>query len=176
MTSLRALVAGFGLGVAALSGAGCSSDPHQGYSFSSSFRSDVTSVAVPVWVNNTFYHGLETKLAQALVAEIAKTTPYKVTSGEGAGSVLEGKITSVEMRKLSTSQDTGLVQELSLEIVCDFTWKDNRSGKVLTARRNFSAAKSFAPVTGVGQRIEVGENAAVQQLAVDIVGLMRSGW
>lgn len=164
-----------GLGIAAWV-AGCSSDPREGYSFEPSFRTDVKSVSVPVWVNKTFYHGLETKLAQALVTEISKSTPYRITSADGAGSVLEGTITSVEMRKLSTSQDTGLVQELSLEVVCDFTWKDNRSGKVLTARKNFSAARSFAPVQGVGQRIEVGEDAAVQQLAVDVVGVMRSGW
>ena len=165
-----------GLIVCAAGLVGCSSDPREGYSFAPSFRTDVKSVAVPVWQNNTFYHGLESKLAQALVTEITKTTPYRVTSSEGAGTVLEGTITSVDMKKLSTAQDTGLVQELSLEVVCDFSWKNNRTGKVLTARKNFSAARSFAPVHGVGERIEVGEDAAVQQLAKDIVEQMRNGW
>ncbi|MFT3685600.1 MAG: LptE family protein [Phycisphaerales bacterium] len=154
----------------------CADDPHQGYSFSQSFRTDVKTISVPVWHNNTFYPGLDAKLGQALVAEINKTTPYRVTSGDGATSVLEGTIVSAEMKKLSTGRESGLVQELSFEIVVDFTWKDNRTGKVLTARKNFSAARSFAPARGVGERIDVGEDAAAQQLAKDIIGEMRSGW
>ncbi|HYC99800.1 MAG TPA: LPS assembly lipoprotein LptE [Phycisphaerales bacterium] len=155
---------------------GCSSDPRQGYSFEPSFRNDVTTVSVPVWQNNTFYNGLEAKLAQALVTELSRSTPYKVTSSGNAGTVLEGTITSVELRDLSTGRETGLVQELSLEVVCDFAWKDTRSGKALAARRNFSAARSFVPANGARERIEIGENAAVQQLARDIVAEMRSGW
>lgn len=160
----------------AVSGHGCSSDPREGYSFNSSFRSDVKTVAVPVWTNNTFYHGMETKLAQALVTEINKTTPYKVTSNGNAGTVLEGTITSVNLRQLSTSPTTGLGQEMSLEVVCNFTWRDSGSNKVLTARRDFMAARSFVPANGVRERIDVGEDAAVQQLARDIIGEMRSGW
>lgn len=82
----------------------------------------------------------------------------------------------MDLRPLSTGRQTGMVQELSLEVVCDFTWKDNRSGKVLVAQRNFMAARSFVPANGVGERIEIGEDAAVQQLARDIVAEMRSGW
>jgi uncharacterized lipoprotein YmbA len=155
---------------------GCSSDPRQGYSFEPSFRSDVKTVSVPVWGNNTFYHGLEAKLAQALVAEINKSTPYRVTGTGNAGTVLEGTITSVELRQLSTGRNTGLVQEMSLEVVCDFAWKDNRTGKALTARKNFSVAKSFVPANGARERIEVGEDAAVQALARDVIEQMRSGW
>lgn len=176
MTRLTSIVCAAGLVMAGWSLSGCADDPHQGYSFSQSFRTDVKTVSVPVWSNNTFYHGIESKLAQALVTEINKTTPYRVTSGEAASTVLEGTITSVEMKKLSTGRDTGLGQELSLEVVCDFSWKDNRTSKVLTARKNFSAAKSFAPAKSVGERIEVGEDAAIQQLAKDIIAEMRSGW
>ena len=155
---------------------GCAGDPREGYSFQPAFRSDVTSVSVPMWANNTFHHGLEAKLAQALVQEINRSTPYKVTTVGNASTSLEGTITGVELRQLSTGHDSGLVQEMSLEVVCDFAWKDNRSGKALTARKNFSAARSFVPAHGVQERIEVGENAAVQQLARDIVAEMRSGW
>lgn len=155
---------------------GCAENPRDGYSFAQTFRADVKSVAVPAWTNNTFYSGLENKLAQALVSEITKTTPYKVVNNEGAGTRLEGTITSVELRQLSIGRQTGLVQELSLEIVCDFAWKDQRTGKDITARHNFSAARSFVPARGAGERIEVGEDAAVQQLARDVVNEMRSGW
>lgn len=78
MTSTR-LVAAAAVS-ALLAATGCSSDPRQGYSFEPAFRSDVKTVSVPVWTNNTFYHGLEAKVAQALVAEINKSTPYRVTS------------------------------------------------------------------------------------------------
>jgi len=174
VTSVRSVAAGVVLGVLAASG--CSSDPREGYSFEPAFRSDVKTVSVPVWTNNTFYHGLEAKVAQAIVSEINKSTPYRVTGAGNASTELGGTITAVEMRPLSTGRNTGLVQDLSLEVVCDFTWKDNRSGKVLVARRNFMAARSFVPANGVNERIEIGEDAAVQQLAKDIVAEMRSGW
>lgn len=170
-TSVVAALAAAGLLVA-----GCSSDPREGYSFSPSFRTDVKSISVAMWSNNTYYTGMESKIAEALVNELQRTSPYKVTTGENAASVLEGTLTGVEMKTLTTSRDTGLVQELSLEVVCDFTWKDTHTGKTLLARRNFSAARSFVPSHTVGERIEVGEAAAVQQLAKDIVNLMRSGW
>ncbi|HZW06955.1 MAG TPA: hypothetical protein VFF65_07510, partial [Phycisphaerales bacterium] len=83
---------------------------------------------------------------------------------------------AVDLRDLSTGRETGLVQELSFEVVCDFAWKDTRSGKALAARRNFSAARTFVPANGARERIEVGENAAIQQLAREIVAEMRSGW
>jgi hypothetical protein len=68
------------------------------------------------------------------------------------------------------------VQELSVQITVDFAWRDNRSGETLKARQNFSAADTFVPSNPTGERIEIGQNAAAQRLARDIVSELRGAW
>lgn len=155
---------------------GCATDPTQGYSFASTYRSDVKTIAVPVWTNTTYQQGLEARLAEAIVNEVRKSTPYAITEPATAQTVLSGTINSAELRTLSIGRDSGLVEELAFELVVDFEWKDTRTGKNLVARRQFSTARSFVPARGVGERIDVGQNATIQQLARDIVAEMRSGW
>jgi len=169
------------LSLAALSTAslvlpGCASDPRSGYSTQSTFSRQFETISVPVFRNSTFSRGVETQLTEALVAEIRQTTPYTVVQSGSPQTTLRGTITSAELRKLSTSRTSGMVEELAVVLTVDFEWKDNRTGKVLVARRNFVAAENFAPSTGIGERIETGQHATVQELARGIVAELRSGW
>lgn len=160
----------------AMGPAACSSDPSQGYSFASTYRQDVETVAVPIFANQTFDHGVEAELASAIVAELRKVTPWRVDQSGSAQTTLSGVVTSSELRKLTTARQTGLVETLALVISVDFEWKDNRTGRVLAARRDFSAAEAFTPARGVGERIDTGRHAAVQELARAIVNELRTGW
>jgi hypothetical protein len=155
---------------------GCSSDPRQGYSFSSTFRTDVDSISVPIFQNTTFTRGLEVELTEAVVAELRKSTDWRIVQEETAQTTLRGTITSSELRKLSTARNTGLVEELGVIVTIDFEWKDNRTGRILTARRGFTASQPFAPARGIGERIETGQHATVQEMARDIVAELRAGW
>lgn len=157
-------------------GAGCSSDPRSGYAFSGGFERTISSVAVPVWDNVTFHHGLESQLTDAIVQEIHQTTPWRTLRSDQGQTVLTGSITDVTLRRLSTARETGLVEELAVEITVDYTWKDGRTGKTLLARKGFRGVESFVPSRGVGERIEVGESGAVQAVARQVVASMRSGF
>ncbi|MDX2114866.1 MAG: LPS assembly lipoprotein LptE [Planctomycetota bacterium] len=156
--------------------AGCASSPQQGYSFTDAYRADVRTVAVPIFENSTFSHGLEFTLTDAIIKEIHRTTPWRVTSGDGADTTLSGAITDSEMRRLSRGSETGLVQELAVQLTVDFDWKKNRSGEVLVSRRNFKAADPFVPARGARERLNLGERAAIDELAKDIVAELRSSW
>ncbi len=155
---------------------GCASDPRTGYAFSSSYRTDIETIAVPIFDNTTFSHGLEVQLTDALVKEIHRSTPYRVVSGQRADTVLNGSITVADLQKLRTDPDSGLVQELGLELAVTFEWKDAHTGQVLVSRRNFRSAESFVPGRGAQERLESAESATVQQLARDMVGELRSAW
>jgi hypothetical protein len=61
-------------------------------------------------------------------------------------------------------------------ITIDYEWKDNRTGQVLLARTSFTSAEPFAPARGVADRIEAGQNAAIAELARDVVESLRSNW
>ena len=167
---LSAMVAGCALM------AGCSADPHKGYSFGTGFPKDVKSVSVPVFKNTSTTPGLETMVTESVIKELQRSSGLKVTAQEGADTVLRGAITDVEMRRLSVRSGTGLIQELAYQITVDFDWKDERSGAMLTSRRKFTATDTFVPATGVGERIETGQQAAAARLARDLVGELRAGW
>lgn len=168
---------------AALVGSGCASDATKGYTTASTFDSSVRSISVPMFENVTYARGLEVELAQAIVSEVRRTTPWRVEQGGGGGgaeTMLSGRIESSELRKLSTARETGLVEELAVQIVVNFEWRDTRSGRVLVSRRGFSAAEAFTPARGIkgqaGERLETGQHAAVVEMARAIVSELRSGW
>lgn len=154
----------------------CSSDPSGGYSFTSSYRTDIETVAVPIFDNSTYSHGLEVLLTDAIVKQIHSSTPYRVVAEDRADTVLSGTITETDLRKLRTDPDSGLVQELAYEMAVTFEWKDARTGQVLASRRNFRSSESFVPNLVAQERLESGEVATIQQLARDLVSELRSSW
>jgi hypothetical protein len=161
--------------VAAL-GAACSSDPRSGYAWGASRDESLGPIATPVWENETYSHGVEARLTEALAKEIQRTTPWKVASQESARTVIVGTIRSVELRKLSAADVSGLVEDVGVEITADFEWKERSSGRVIVARRGLRSIGTFVPALGVGERLEVGQNEAVGRLARDVVASMRAPW
>ncbi len=162
--------------LAALSLAGCASNPADGYAFATTYDQDISTVHVAAFGNNTFHHGLEFLLTDAIVKELRASTPWRVTGPGHAQTTLTGTIVGAEMRRLSTNRTSGLVQELAFILTIDYEWKDNRTGKVLVLRRSFTSAEPFAPAQGVQDRIEAGQNAAIAELARDVVESLRSNW
>ncbi len=156
--------------------AACASDPREGYSWGSSFDTSIQSVAAPMWENETFHHGLEARITEALVKEVQRATPWRVAAVGEADTTISGVLRRVELRKLSTARTSGLTEEVSIELTIDYTWKNTRTGKTLASRRGMRVVESFVPALGVGERIEVGETAAVDAVARGVVASMRSGW
>lgn len=155
---------------------GCASNPGDGYSFSSTFPTDVQTIALPMFENQTFVQGIEGELAMAIASEVRRSTPWKVVNSGSADAELKGSIVSANIQTLSLGRNTGLSEDVAYIVSVDFELRDRRSGKVLTARRSFSASESFVPARGVGERQEVGRRAAVGKLARDLVNELRSGW
>lgn len=161
---------------AALAVLGCSTDPRSGYSFDSPFPAGVSSVHVPMFANATPNPGQEVLLTEAVIKEIRRTAGWNVVQSPTADTTLTGTLIASDLRVLSNDSRTGLVQEMAVRIVVDFEWRDNRTGQVLVARRGFAGTDTFIPSRGVGERLEVGQFAATQDLARGIVGELRSAW
>lgn len=162
--------------VAVLAVAGCSSDPSLGYSTQSTFPSSINTVAVPLFENNTYDHGIEQQLTDALIKEIQANTPYMIASRREADSILSGRIVRVDRNLLSRDPSTGVSQELMLSLTIDFTWLDLRSDKRLAERREFTQSSLVVPTRPDSEPIELGEFAVVQKMARNIVEVMRSDW
>lgn len=177
-TAQLACLSGYAFAFSATTAAltGCASDPADGYAFTSAHDSGITSVYVPTFRNNTYAHGIETDLTDAIIKEIKATTPWRVASESDAQTMLSGSIVDARMQPLSLGRNTGLVQEQAVTLVIQFDFKDVRTGKVLTSRRNFSSTEAFVPAYGVQERLDVGQHATVQDLARSVVAELRSGW
>lgn len=155
---------------------GCASDPTEGYVLGDTFREDVATVAVPIFENRTFHREVEFDLTDALVKEIERRTPYKVTSAVRADTILNGTIRRVEIDHLSRSPLTGLTEESVLSVTIDFEWTDLRTNRMLLKREQYAGHGLFVPSRPTGEPIELGRFAVVQKLAADIVNEMQADW
>lgn len=147
-----------------------------GYRSYGIYPQGIQTVAVPIFENQTLVTGLEREITDALIKEIESRTPYSVASSNTADTILIGTIVRVSKRKLSEKRGSGLVQEVMQTVTIDFEWKDVRSGRILTQRRDFSAGDIFIPSTPVGERPEFGRFVIAAELARDVVAEMRGEW
>jgi hypothetical protein len=155
---------------------GCAADPARGWSAASVYPMHVRSVAVPIFENTTMERDLEFDLTDAIIKEIQARTPYRVTSGSRADSILTGQIRSVMRDQLSKSRQTGLSEEVIVSVSIDFQWKDLRTGEAIVEREAFAGHGLFVPSAPSSESIELGRFAVVQQLAADLVSELRHDW
>ena len=147
-----------------------------GYQTNEQFDTSYRSIAVPIFKNRTFYRETEFKLTEALAKQIESRTPYKVTDRGGADTILTGTVLSVRERLISRESKSGLPQEVQVTVVVSFEWKDLRSGKVIRERSRFEGTGEHIPTYPVGELHEVARLAAIDELAKQIVSVMRKDW
>ncbi|HUB26605.1 MAG TPA: LptE family protein [Tepidisphaeraceae bacterium] len=156
---------------------GCAGDPSTGpgaYQWKSLYRTDIHTVAVPIFGTRDFHRGVEFQVSDALVHEIEAMTPYKVVARDHADTILEGEVISVNTNPLSNSNETGEPQEQLATIVVDFTWKEIKTGKILVERKNFEQTATYYPSLGEGEF--VGEQTASEKMALAIVHELEGAW
>jgi hypothetical protein len=144
------------------------------YQWTSLYRQDVQTVAVPIFTNVDYARGDEFTLTKAIVTQIEQRTPYKVVDRERADTILEGQITQIRRQTLSSDAGSGLPQEQLYAIRVDFTWKDQRSGKILVERRGFETTLPYYPTLGEGR--QTGSLNTAEQMAIAIVQELEADW
>lgn len=146
------------------------------YAVKSRYPRQYRTVAVNLFTNRTYERRINGELTEALMKEVEATTPYTVTSEGRADTVLRGTIQKVAVRELSKSRSTGLTEEALYEVTIDWEWVDMRTGKPITARRDFVGSALFVPSRPSAEPNEIGRYAAVQTLAMDIVANLQDSW
>jgi hypothetical protein len=145
-----------------------------GYQWHSLYREDIQTVAVPVFVNVSYRKGMEINLSRAVIQDIEVHTPYKVVSPEKADTILEGEISSVATNTITNGLYTALPQEQTITMRVHFTWKNLRTGQIMVERKDFEQKATFYPTLGEGAT--VGQQDAVERLALAIVQEMQADW
>jgi hypothetical protein len=120
-----------------------------GYSSQPNYNCHIHTVYVPIFKNLTFERGLEYNLTQAVIRHIEYMTPYKVISDrERADTELLGTIVTVTKNILNRNQ-LNEVREAEMVITAQITWRDLRTGELLSQpRRASDPPPTFMPPPG----------------------------
>jgi hypothetical protein len=164
----------------ALSLAGCgyhlsgSASDEPGYQWKTLYRGDVHTVAVPIFANLSVSQGLEFRLTKSIINQLEGQSPYKVVPKERADTILEGEILRASSATVSNNRVTAEAQDKLFVLVVRFTWRDLRTGKILTQRRSFEQTAPYYPTLGEDQFVAQEQN--IERLALAIVQELQADW
>lgn len=161
------------IGLIALSAAsGC------GYKIGMMHRSDVKTIAIPVWTrgHGVFRRGLEMDLTKAVINCIQVDTRYSITSAAKADTKLTGQIDEIRQRPLSINTDTGRARAMETTFIVSFKWVDLRSGDVLVKKDRFQIIDQYIGEYPFGETFFTGSQAVIDQAAQRIVEQLEQGW
>ena len=180
-----------------------------GYTTKPPFDDDIRSVYVPIFKTTAFhtspFRGIEADLTQEIVEELARRrSPIRVVSDPSrADTELVGTITRIN-KLVYNRNPYNLNREYEIQVTAEVVWRDLRTGRVLSGRREpavparpdpfdpclpppppppVEQAAAPVPLVGVGRTLpELGESTttatqtALRNLAVQIVNMMESPW
>lgn len=147
----------------------------------SMFRPGIRTVHVPIIRNDTFRHDLGVRLTEAIVREIERRTPYKVTGDPNADSTLVCRVVN-ESKRVLTETTTDDPRALDAAISVRATWS-RRDGELLM-QNSVVPSGEFAIAFGqearfvpeAGQTVETAMQVAIENLAERIVSQMEFRW
>lgn len=146
-----------------------------GYTAKSRLPEGITTIAVPVFRNQTLRKDIDLELAQALRKEIRAKTSLKVVDikDRAAQSVLEGEILELRLAKLREDKADQVIEyRLSLQV--DVSLRDLRNDAVIRSEKNLNRNAEF--LVSKGEAIGQAREEAVRELAREIVGRVLTRW
>ena len=138
------------------------------------FRSDIRTVHVAVFETDSFRRFLGQRMTEAVIRQIATTTPLTITEPALANSYLTGRL--VRERKSVVGENiSDEPRSLDLDWRLEVTWTD-RSGAPLMQRQVLRIDRGVTFIPEGGQSISTAQQQLIDRLARDIVGQMESPW
>lgn len=147
-----------------------------GYSSAGLYPTEVQTIALPLFDNQSFERGIEADFGEALVKEVVTRTPYRVVDGSAAQSTLSGTIRRAARRRVSLTDLGGVPEEVEYGITIDFVWADAAGRTVYASATGLEQVGSHVPAPGLAEPESVAIQNAIERLAEDVVDLMRSDW
>lgn len=144
-----------------------------GYSAKSLLRSNVRSIYVPIFDNNTFWRGYEFSLTEAVRDQILLRTRLQIVDKDEADSVLFGKITQVDENELINDRRDNIV-ESRVFISAEFRWVDKRTGRTIVERKNIKQPAEL--IVRRNETLTSASNEAFVGVAQGIVEAMEEDW
>lgn len=144
-----------------------------GYSSKSLLRSNVRSIYVPIFDNDTFRRGYEFDLTRAVRDQLLLRTNLRIVDKDEADSILFGKISSVNENVLIEDRKDNIV-ESRVTIRADIRWIDTRTGRAIVERKNIKGTTEFIVLRN--ETLTSSSNESFVKLAQSIVESMEEDW
>lgn len=171
--ALVCLLAAWPLGCVKISG-----DGNDAYTMRSQYRTDVSSVFVPMWTrgDDVYRRELEFRLTEAIIKRIEMDTDYKSTTKSRADTELSGEILLIEQNVLSFNPDSGDPNELEIVMTLSFTWRDLRTGDILVEEPDLEVVGTYIPHEPLGEDFFQGSQDMMEKASRRIVEYMEAEW
>ncbi|MCK4352319.1 LptE family protein [candidate division WOR-3 bacterium] len=105
------------------------------YNFSGFTKSDIKSIAIPVFENQTIKYGIEEILTRFVIDAFIQDNRLKVLERKSADSILLGKIISYKRAPFSYNENAE-VKDYKIELVIKLTYKDKERKTIFEKELN----------------------------------------
>ncbi len=171
VTALLAAALLAGAGLALLGGAGCSH-----YGFSSAVKTHISTIAVPVLLNETLEYGAEQGVTDAIINEFTEDNALRVVGEEEADSILRGAIVLYE-RPVMSYDASGDPKEYKVRVVAKLSYEDLTKNEVVWEEEVEGwAVYSDTAAGGYKATEEEAREYAFVKLAQDVLSKTVQGW
>jgi lipopolysaccharide assembly LptE-like protein len=144
-----------------------------GYSSKSLLRTNVRSIYIPIFENDTYRRGYEFEITKAIRDQILLRTRLDIVDKDEADSILFGKIARVDENVLIEDTRDNIV-ESRVSVGIDIRWVDKRTGRAIVDRKNITAPAEF-----IVRRFETLDSAGEEsfvRVAQSIIAAMEEDW
>ena len=171
VTALLAAALLAGAGLALLGGAGCSH-----YGFSSAVKTHISTIAVPVLLNETLEYGAEQAVTDAIINEFTEDNALRVVGEEEADSILRGAIVLYE-RPVMSYDASGDPKEYKVRVVAKLLYEDLTKNEIVWEKEIEGwAVYSDTAAGGYEATEEEARAYAFVKLAQDVLSKTVQGW
>lgn len=143
------------------------------YSFKGSLPSHITTVAVPLFDDNTAYPGIREDLTNGLIDEFIADNSLKIAPESQADLIISGVITSIRQRA-SMLAGGETVQEYQVYVNVRVKCEDIRNNKVLWEKTIGQYGTMAASATQDERDLAIG--VAIEKITNDILNNTLGYW
>jgi hypothetical protein len=146
------------------------------YSFSSAMKTHISTIAVPLLVNETLEFGAEQGVTDAIIAEFTEDNALRVVGEDEADSILRGAVTLYE-RPVISYDAAGNPGQYKVRVVAELTYEDLTRNEILW--EDEVEGWAVYSETGDGGDLTSEEEAreyAFEKLAQDVLSKTVQGW
>lgn len=145
---------------------GCLTD----YRWRPSVPTEMRTVAVPVFANETLVTGLGEKVAGQTLREFAREGTFKIRSREDAALEVQGVLKNVSSALVTDSQRDGYLRRArSMQVTAVVSVIDRAAGKVLIDNRRYDARTTYFTGDDVLTAREDSSGRIAEEIARQIV-------